>query len=168
MKSITTFILVFTFILTNCSGSNLRTKSNNKEHYNTDTIKLDSTYLETGWYYIVDNDNNFQRQLDKSNDTFFIDPRPIVTAKNFMKFEIYTSRYGDVGLSILLDKKGTKNWSIATEKAIGNYLAFILDNKLLQVARVNSQITVGVTALNRGDYSKEELEKIRTIIENEK
>ena len=165
MKSITTFILAFAFILTNCSGSNSQTKSNNNEHHNTDTTKLDSTYLETGWYYVVDNNNNFQRQLDKSTDTFFIDPKSIVTAKNFTKFEIYTSRYGDVGLSMLLDKTGTENWSIATEKSIGNYLAFILDNKLLQVARVNSQITAGVTALNRGDYSKEELEKIRTIIE---
>jgi hypothetical protein len=47
-------------------------------------------------------------------------------------------------------------------------LAFILDNRLLQVATVNSQITGGITALNRRDYSRQELENFKIIIESEK
>ena len=67
-----------------------------------------------------------------------------------------------------LDKEGTQHRSYATQKAIMNKLAFILDNRLLQVATVNSQITSGVTALNRGDYSKQELENFKTTIETER
>jgi preprotein translocase subunit SecD len=109
--------------------------------------------------------------LDKSTDTFFIDPKPIVVVKNFTTFEIYESNADGqkyIGLTMRLDEVETENWSVATEKAIGKQLAFILDNRLLHVAKVNSQISACVTALNRGDYSKSELENFKTIIESER
>ncbi|CAN5504803.1 hypothetical protein BH10BAC1_BH10BAC1_05340 [soil metagenome] len=173
-----TLFLSFMFLLTACSDSNSQDKVGDwllegTEHYIKDSqniTKYDSTVLYTGWYYIVHIDNGFKRQLDKSTDTFFIDPKPIVTAQNFTTFEIYESNAGGqkyIGLTMRLDESGTENWSIATEKAIGKQLAFILDNRLLHVAMVNSQITAGVTVLNRGDYSRAELENIKTIIESE-
>jgi preprotein translocase subunit SecD len=67
-----------------------------------------------------------------------------------------------------LDKGGAESWGIATGKAIGKQLAFILDNRLLYVAKVNAQITNGMTTLNRGNYTKQELENFKTIIESEK
>lgn len=133
-------------------------------------IKNDSTILYTGWYFIVETDSGIKRQLDKSTRIYSIHPKAIVTAKNFTRLEIYESNAGGqkyLGLSMQLDKEGTKNWSMATEKTIGRHLAFILDNRLLQVAKVNSQITAGMTALNRGDYTRQELENFRTIIERE-
>jgi preprotein translocase subunit SecD len=122
--------------------------------------------LQTGFYYIVEADDGFKRQLDKDSLSYFIDPTPIVTSKNIVKFEIYTSNYGGIGLSMKLDDNGTIAWSEATEKATGKELAFIVDNKLIQVARVISQITGGMTALNRGIYTKRELEEIQKLIEN--
>jgi hypothetical protein len=179
MKYMTTLFLSFMFLLTACSDNNSQAQVGDRlledpEHHIKDSpniTKHDSTILYTGWYYIVDTDNGFKRQLDKSTDTFFIDPKPIVVAKNFTTFEIYESNAGGqkyIGLTMRLDEQGTENWSVATEKAIGKQLAFILDNKLLYIAKVNSQITAGVTALNRGDYSKAELENFKTIIESEK
>lgn len=169
-----TLILFFALTLTGCTNNDSQAKvSDTAMQHFAETTKPDSTYLYTGWYYVTNNENGFKRQLDKSAETFFIDPTPIVTAKNFTTFEIYESnpdRNGEkyLGLAIQLDKTGTENWSIATEKAIGNYLAFILDDQLLHISFVNSQITLGVTALYRGDYSREELEKIKSIIESEK
>jgi preprotein translocase subunit SecD len=179
MKYMMTLFLSFMFLLTACSDNNSQAQVSDRlledpEHNikdNPNVTKHDSTILYTGWYYIVDTDNGFKRQLDKSTDTFFIDPKPIVVAKNFTTFEIYESNAGGqkyIGLTMRLDEQGTENWSVATEKAIGKQLAFILDNKLLYIAKVNSQITAGVTALNRGDYSKAELENFKTIIESEK
>ena len=144
------------------------------EHHITNIAEItkhDSTILYTGWYYVVDTHNGSRRQLDKSNEIFFLDPSPIVTAKNFTTFEIYESNAGGhsyLGLTMRLDKEGTENWRIATENSIGKQLAFVLDNRLLQVPRVNSQITAGVTALNRGNYTRQELENFKTIIESEK
>lgn len=179
MKSMTTLFISLIILLTSCSDNNSQTKKGDRlledpEHHikdSLDIIKYDSTILYTGWYYVIDNDKNFKRQLDKSTDTFYIDPQPIVTAKNFTTLEIYESNADGqkyVGLTMRLDQTGTENWGIATEKSIGKQLAFILDNRLLQVVKVNEQIITGVTALNRGAYSRAELENIKTIIESEK
>ncbi|MGZ3836730.1 MAG: SecDF P1 head subdomain-containing protein, partial [Mucilaginibacter sp.] len=127
----------------------------------------DSTLL-TGWYYIVDLDNEYKRQLKKSQVYYFIDPTAIVLSKNFKTLKIYDNSKGIPEMLMPLDDKGTEAWSIATEKYIGKKLAFILDDKLLEADYVNSQITAGITALISGDYTKAELENIKTIIESEK
>ncbi len=125
----------------------------------------------TGWYYISEIEQGFKLQLENSKEYFFIDPTPIVTAKNFTTLEIYESNAGGkkhIGLTIRLDKSGTKKWSLATEKSVGKKLAFILDNKLIYTLHINSQITGGTTALNRGDLTIEQLEEIKRILEKEK
>ncbi len=127
--------------------------------------------LVTGWYYIVDNNDGLKRQLESNKEDYFIDPTPIVTVKSFTELAIYESNAGGkkyIGLSIRLDKIGAKNWSLATEKSVGKKLAFILDNKLIYTPHVNAQITGGMAALNGGDLTKEQLEKIKTILEKER
>ena len=130
------------------------------------TNNFDTT-LNTGWYYIVDT-SSYKRQLDKTQKCFFIDSVPIASTKNFKQLKIYMNKNNEYELIIQLDNSGTKAWSVATEKSIGKKLAFILDNKLLEADFVNSQITAGVTALIRGDYTKAEIEEIKRIIESEK
>ena len=175
----TTLFLSLTFLLTACSDNSSQSNVGDRlledpEHHikdNPEITKHDSTVLYTGWYYVIDTDNGYKRQLDQSTDTFIIDRHPIATANNFTTLEIYESDAGGrkyIGLTMRLDEKGTENWSVATEKSIGKQLAFILDNRLLYVAKVNAQITGGVTALNRGNYSRAELENFKTIIESER
>jgi len=176
----TSLLLSLMLLLTGCSdnssakqkiGDRLLEDPENHIKDSPDILKHDSTILYTGWYYVVDTPNSYKRQLDKSDETYYLDPEPIVTAKNVTTFEIYERSYNNkkyFGLTMRLDKEGTMNWSYATQKAIMNKLAFILDNRLLQVATVNSQITGGVTALNRGDYTRQELENFKTIIESER
>ena len=180
MKNMTTLLLSLMLLLTGCADNSSANQKigdrllEDPEHHikdSPDILKHDSTILYTGWYYVVDTPNGYKRQLDKSDETFYLDPKPIVTAKNVTTFEIYEGNYKNkkyFGLTMRLDKEGTENWSNATYRAVGNKLAFVLDNRLLQVAMVNSQITGGVTALNRGDYSRQELESFKTIIESEK
>lgn len=168
----------FIVLLTACSNSG-QTRTDERllketEHHiknNSLNMECDSITLSTGWYDVVDSGNGCKRQLDKSNDTFYIAPKPIVTASNFTTLKIYESDASGskyVGLSMQLDAVGTEKWRIATERAIGRRLAFILDNKLLYVPKVQAQITAGVTALNRGNYTRQELEHFKTIIESER
>jgi preprotein translocase subunit SecD len=131
---------------------------------------LKDSILVTGWYYIIDTDNGFKRQLDKSLEFYFIDPKPIVVKDNFIHTEIYKTdfkgSYPDyTGLTIRLDKIGTDSWAIATEKAISKRLALIINNKLVNAPKVNSQITVGVTALNRSEYNEREIEEFKKQID---
>ncbi len=182
MNFMTAFLFSLAFLLTSCADNN-STELNNKlgdrlledpEHHIKDSpgiLKHDSTILYTGWYYVVESSNEYKRELDRSDETYYLDPKPIITAKNIETFEIYESTFQDkkdLGLAMRLDEEGTESWSKATLRAQGSRLAFILDNRLLQVAMVNSQIIGGVTALNRGIYSREELENFKTIIESEK
>ena len=48
---------------------------------------------------------------------------------------------------------------------IGKQLALVINDKLIITPKVNSQITAGVSAINRLDYSKQELEEILTTLE---
>ncbi len=177
MSNLTSIIFSLILLLTSCVNSaDAETKAGNKlledpQHHienSSGILKQDSAFLYTGWYYLSDTPNGYKRQLDKSTEIYFLDRTPITTAKNFTTLEIYESSQKYLGLAMRLDEEGTKIWSIATQRSVGKQLAFILDNKLLQVAKVNSQIKGGMTALNRGDYSKEELENFKTIIESER
>jgi hypothetical protein len=173
----TTLIFFMCIFLLNvcvyCTSSD-KSLANNKYCYkeSKEILKGDSIFLRTGWYYVLrDSTNGCKRRLNKSIEAYFLDTHPIVNIKNFTALEIYeSSAVGQkyFGLAIRLDKEGTDNWSIATAKSIGLQLAFILDNKLIQVSKVNSQITGGVTAINSINYTKQELENFKTILLKEK
>jgi preprotein translocase subunit SecD len=182
IKNTSTLLLLFGLLLSVYSGSSSSYEkaksgdgiSEDSEHQIKDslvTTKRDSTILSTGWYYVVDTGNVIKRILDKSIDSFLIYPKLIVSAKDFTMLEINENNEGgqkNIVLTMLLDEDGTENWSVATEKATDKQLAFILDNKLIHVAKINAQITVGVATISRSNYTRQELEKFRTIIESER
>lgn len=66
-----------------------------------------------------------------------------------------------------MNEKGIPLWSAATAKATGSYLAFVLNNRLLSVPGINAQITTGMSAVNRHNYSLQELEGFKKEIEKE-
>jgi preprotein translocase subunit SecD len=160
-----TLTLLTTLILFNCETVNQKEEKENVTD-KFEIVKSDST-LRTGWYYI-DDKAGFKRQLDNDTTWYLINPTPIVTAKNVIKMEIYESSFGNLGLSMQLDSEGTDFWSEATDKATTKRLAFILNDKLLYAPVVNSQINNGMTALNAGNYSRQELMKIKKEIEKER
>lgn len=127
-----------------------------------------NSQLRTGWYYLSDKDNGVEKILNGTKEVYYLNPLPIVTVDNFTDLEIYQSNHDHYGMTIRLDKKGTKQWSIATGKSIGKKLALVIDNELYFMPQVNAQIDVGVTALNRSDLSEAELKAIKNKIEKEK
>jgi len=155
--------IIFLFSCGQAPPTDQKTESNNSTEQ-TQT----SDHLKTGWYYLTDKENGIEKTLKGTEETHFIEPTPIVTVDNFTDLEIYQSNYGDYGLTIRLDDKGTKEWSVATGKSINKKLALIIDNELYFTPTVNSQIDVGITALNRGDLTEKELKAIKLKIEKEK
>ena len=129
---------------------------------------LTNSTLMTGWYYISDIDSGFVRQLDKTNEFYTINPFPIVTAEDITTLSIEKNNWNEMYLLIKLGKLGTERWRIATRTSIGGKLAFILNDKLLCTPNVNAEIPAGVSVLGRIDYSEEEYEKVKQIIENNK
>ena len=146
--------------------------------YGKNTISSDSV-LQTGWYKIADSNNGFKRLLDTSfqktfhKDTlsFFINPTPIVTAKNIIKTYIQFYNSQPPMLIMTLDKAGTKSMNNIAKNTVGKKFAFIADNKLLQVSYISYPLYESGTYLRcrHHDYTKEredanELAKIEMII----
>ena len=134
--------------------------------------KYDSI-LPSGWYYISDTDTGWKRKLAKSSEYFFVNPTPIVTAKNFKDVTLFHKK-SCYALFIQLDSSGSKAWALALLKAKGKKLAFILDDSLLQIpvvdagfARDDPREYGHILALPCFSYSPAELKKFETIIERE-
>lgn len=167
-----TFLSILCILISTISCSGQKTSDKAKK------IDLDLIYeqnkkdsvLTTGWYYITDNETGFERRLDKSEEMYFVDPKPILVKEHFDKIEIFESdfqgQYDDyMGLSIQINKKYVDLWAEATGKSIGKRLGLIIDNKLVNAPQVNARIEGGMTALNRGVYTREELEEFKKLIE---
>lgn len=171
MKNLT-IPLIFCILLSTVSCSGQKQSDKNKQ------VDLNSIYeknkkdsvLATGWYYITENETGFKRQLDKSDEIYYIDPKPIIVKEHFDKLEIFETnfhgQYEDyIGLSIRINKKYIDLWADATEKSIGKRLGLIIDNILVSAPQVNARIEGGMTSLNRGIYTREELEAFKSLIE---
>jgi preprotein translocase subunit SecD len=140
----------------------------NTSIYLTSSTACDDSLLKTGWYFISDTPNSYQRQLDKDSKTYFINPRPLITANNIVSIELYKSADSSYALSMKLDEIGSRIWQKATEETVGRNIAFIVNNTLVYTPKVNSPIYNGIAPLNRGIYSKQELELIKLHIERGK
>lgn len=170
-----TSILLFTITLLTFSCS---VKSSRSNRTDAEIIKaidekaisnIKTKKLCTGWYYVLDTISDFNYQLDKSSETYYLDPTPIVIKDNIKSTEIYETDFKGqaedyVGLKIQLDEFGAKKWAYATEKSILKKLAFVIDNKLIAASQVNCQIKMGVTAINRTEYDKKDIEKFKKLL----
>ena len=168
-----TFLLIAVLLL-----SILFLITNNKNKNNNENIQMslddcfkknieDST-LMTGWYYISEIEDGFVRQLDKTDEFYNINPYPIATAEDIARLSVESNNLGKAYLLMKFGKNGAEYWREATKKTIGKNLAFIVDDKLLCVPHVNMEIANGNSALNRTDYTKEELEIIEQTIKDNK
>lgn len=168
LKNTVLIIFVFLIAFSSCNGQ--RNAVDKVTNVNIDSVYnqiLKDSLLVSGWYYIIETNNGFKRQLDKSEEFYFVDPRPILVKEHFGKIELFETdfkgQYSDyIGLEIRINKKYVNLWAVATEKSIGKRLGLIIDNKLVNAPQVNAKIEGGMTALNRDVYSREELEKFKT------
>lgn len=165
-----TILIIFVFLIAFSSCNGQRKTVDKVTNVNIDSVYnqiLKDSLLVSGWYYIIETNNGFKRQLDKSEEFYFVDPRPILVKEHFDKIELFETdfkgQYPDyIGLEIRINKEYVNLWAIATEKSIGKRLGLIIDNKLVNAPQVNAKIEGGMTALNRDVYSREELEKFKT------
>jgi len=155
--------VVLGFLLVNCSGQK---KSDETKHVDLESIyeqNMRDSVLATGWYYILESENGFSRQLEKSDAFYFIDPKPILVKEHFKVVKIETNFQGNDYLSIQTYERYKNIWADATEKSIGKQLGFIIDNKLVYAPKVNARIESGMASL--WAYDKKELENFKKQLE---
>ena len=115
--------------------------------------------MVTGYYYLSKDSNKFQRQLYGTTKKYNLIKTPIITIDNFTEAYVDKNNFDGYFISITLDKTGGQKWSEATGKTIGDSLAIIINNELIQVAKVNAQINAPVTAINRIGLTKSQAEQ---------
>lgn len=130
---------------------------------------LETGKLATGWYYISSSETEFQRKLEKSDTlSYFLNPKPIAVQSDFGTIEIYKSDAGGedyVGLTIPLEGDAVKRWFEATDSYVGKNLGLIVNDRLVHAPAVFSSVGNGMSALNRIDYSEEELLEIKNELD---
>jgi preprotein translocase subunit SecD len=160
MKPFIALIAVIVFI--SCSAQKQKDEPPYVVHQN------NGNTLMTGWYNVVDS-SAFKRKVDREETWYYIDPTPIVTAENISDLIVDVDQYGRPSLFVRLNENVFAIWEEATGKlaAQRGSLAFILNDKLLFAPLVNSAIPKGASAISPGNYSVEELNKIKQEIEKE-
>ena len=159
-----TLVLIFALTISACHTPCKDTKTTTQlSVHNAHEINLKSGTLVTGWYHISEEPTDFKKILNKSDESYFIKPEPIATQSDFQEVQIYSSNSENpddnyFGLTIQLEGDAIQRWSSATKKSINGRLGLIINDKLVAAPKVNSEVTSGMTAINRLEYSKEEIE----------
>lgn len=128
------------------------------------------TILATGLYFISDTPTNFKRHLYKSDTSIFITPEPIISIKNYKRFEITKGNFGDKKYSILviyLDEMGERIFFHVTESHIKERLAIVINNQLIANPIILSSVANGVFSINRDDLSFSELKFFKNELQKE-
>ena len=145
-----TYLILILFLF-NCHLTKNKSADNSKS--------TNPEYLVTGYYYLSKDSNKFQRQLYGTTRKYYLNPTPIITVDNFTSASVDKNIFGDYYIGINLDESGGKKWSEATGKTIGDSLALIINNELINVPRVNAQITAPITVVSRVDMTKSQADK---------
>jgi preprotein translocase subunit SecD len=118
--------------------------------------------------YYVKNHSDYGVKLFKdsiNNLDVYVDTTYVICDQNNLKnIEIKKNAYGPY-LDIQLDEKGAEEFSIATEKSVGNKLAIISHNKLLSAPYVNEQINGGKLSIS-GKFTLQDVINIKNEITN--
>jgi preprotein translocase subunit SecD len=161
-----TILLLFFILSISCKSEGqeyLKKETSNiiNKAYNKNIANLT---LVNGWYYVTKDSTGFSKKDSVSQVEYLINPKPILLPINFKKSKDFTNYQGFKGLSIYFDKVGIELWAEVTEKAIGKYLVFILNNKILSINIVNTQITNGVSAFWYDDLTDLEMVELKKLI----
>lgn len=128
--------------------------------------------LDTGFYYVSEQETEFERVLDKSDELYYLNPEKIIGVDNFqdyMRIDFFTKDKNEIPeLLIQLDSLGAIKWEAATRKALKHKLAFILNDNLIYVPTILSPISGGRISIWREEYDKNDLELIITKIRENK
>jgi len=152
------------FVIFQCLSTQLQPQIN----IAMDTNLSDSS-LVTGWYYINESGEGFERKLDKSDEIYFIDPKPIVTECNFRSVELYETNFRGTrpdyaGLIIRMDEDGRKSFALSTYKSYNKRLAFIVNNKLVYAPMIMTIVTDGITNIRRFEYNMNDVNSLKEEI----
>jgi hypothetical protein len=164
MKHFVVVLLLISLVLVACNKPTYRNER--KEKPPRKVREAGNTYLETGWYFVVDEGKGFKRVQKDDTLVFYIDPTPIIVTADIAEMNIDTDQLGRPSITMKFDEEATKWWADATEMAIGKQIACVIDDEVVIAPRVMGQIPNGLSQIATGQNTEEELrEMIKRIMD---
>ncbi|NTU74991.1 MAG: protein translocase subunit SecD [Anaerolineaceae bacterium] len=87
----------------------------------------------------------------------------LMTGKELKSVEVTTSQIGEIGVSFTLSENGTKIFGDYSTTHIGQFLAIVLDGKIISAPRIESAITGG-DGLITGNFTTEEANNLSVTL----
>ncbi len=131
----------------------------------------DTTYIPTGFYFLVPESKGINKRKDKSETVYTIASSPFASVKNIGKVKLETAHLknrNDAELCLTFDKKGTKDLEEGTGDPMHPKIAIVIANKLLYVVENTSKIKTGIMCIALIGYSEQEMETMRRSVENKR
>lgn len=122
--------------------------------------------LKTGWYHVVDSSMGIEKELE-SDTSYYLDPEPVITSHNFASM-VVKKPIPDMDwweLVVQLDDAGKEAFKTTTAKSIKRDLAFIVDDELFSVVRIQATIPNGILSLSKRSFTKTDAEILKAKIE---
>ncbi len=130
-----------------CSCS-FQSESNNESEqigqiFRTGCYPLDTSSVGIGLY-------------DQTDGLFYpLDTSAVIDVRDFKEVSVSKST-GKYLVNLVLTDEGAQKFTAATEKYLGNYLAFVVDNKLVMIPRIREKIT-GNSVLIDGNFTEDQM-----------
>jgi preprotein translocase subunit SecD len=126
-------------------------------------------HFETGLYLVIPSDSctgpNNKNAVRYMNDTLCLEPKPVITVKDFEYCDTAESKLDGQEMFVLdiqLKDSSALKFKKITTKNVGKRFAFIIDNKVVMAPVIRDPITSGRMTVS-GDtkaYIKEMYEKL--------
>ena len=158
--------LILTTILFSCTNNiNSDKQLANQDHtspnrISSDTSNIDSSYINTGFYYLADKDQGRIMRKEHSDETYFISPKPFVSVQNILRANSQKNivqGHETYGVTLVLDNQGTKDLENGTGNPSYPYIAIVMANRLIYVVENTSKIKTGIMQIVLVDYTESEV-----------
>lgn len=113
----------------------------------------------------VDKEDGFYETVDY---TFSIEDKdiklennPSLTSKDILEIKKVNSKYNDnrPEISIVLTKDGARKFYLLTKENIGKPIAIVIDNQIVSIPKVQSEIMGGKVSIS-GDFTEKEIDRM--------
>lgn len=160
-----TIFILTTLLLSSSDSTHKNTQvqigaDNNQQAIYSDTVKNDSSYVSTGFYFLADNGRGIRMRKDHSEEDYDISKKPFVSINNILRAtaqkNVIQGR-DTYGVTIVLDNAGTKDLEQGTGNSEYPHIAVVIANRLLYVVENTSQMKTGIMQIILVDYSEKEV-----------
>jgi len=113
----------------------------------------------------VDKEDGFYETVDYTYSTeeknIQLENNPSITTKDILEVKKTYNKYNDNSpeISIVLTKDGARNFYLLTKANIGKPIAIVIDNQIVSLPKVQSEIMGGKLSII-GDFSEEEIDRM--------